>query len=327
MSDYYNDLVPIKKPEYILRPATPNDVPGITAIHCSNIARWLRWEADGTSHPARYADLTPYERWQHGGPWLDEGTCRTHLERLIAGGGFPLVADVGGRLLATAELHLATEPPPYGRNLNLSTLYVHRNHQGQGLGSALLDYSIELARSNGCHTFLVANAEAPDFYKQHGLKQAERWVQYRLSISKRPELVEGRAPYNLEPLPDASYELVQGYALPIGRYQNACHDWDRTRPNATPNFPQWRGLKLERYWLTLGKQRVAVIFEESPHQRGTAEVFLFTQIPFTSKLIAAIRGLGGQLGFTHLQFFVRSDVQPMGGVKTGVEQKLFLKRL
>lgn len=313
--------MPIKKPEYILRPATPNDAPGITAIHCSNIIRWLRWEADGTSHPARYADLTPYERWQHGGPWLDESTCRAYLERLIAGGGFPLVAEAGGRLLATAELHLATEPPPYGRNLNLSTLYVHRNHQGQRLGSALLGYSIEFARSKECDTFLVANAEAPEFYKRHGLKQVERWVQYRLPTAK------SRAAYSLEPLPDSSHELVQGYALSIGRYQNAHHDWERTRPNATPNFPQWHGLKLERHWLTLGKQRVAVIFEESPHRRGTAEVFLFTQSPLTSKLVAALRGLGGQLGFAQLQCFVQSNVQLTGGVKTGVEQKLFLKRL
>ncbi len=313
--------MPIKKPEILIRPATARDAPGITAIHCSNVARWLRWEADGISHPARYADLTPYERWQHGGAWLDEATCRFHLQRLIEGGGFPLVAEAGGRLLAAAELHLASEPPPYGRNLNLSTLYVHRNHQGQGLGSALLAHAIELARSKECDTFLVANAEAPEFYKRHDLKQVERWVQYRLPTAK------SRTAYDLEPLPDAPYALVQGYALPIGRYQNAHYDWERTRPNATPNFPEWRDLKLERYWLNLGKQRVAVIFEESPHQRGTAEVFLFTQSLLASKLVAAIRGLGNQLGFSHLQCFVRSDVQLTGGMKTNVEQRLFLRRL
>jgi GNAT superfamily N-acetyltransferase len=311
--------VRLNQPDIVIRPAAPHDATAIAAIHCSNITRWFRWDAAHTPHPARYADLTPYERWQHGGPWLDAGTCQHHIERLINGGGMGLVAESKGRLIAAAELHPSHEPRPYGRNLNLSTLYVHRNHQGHGVGSALLRHAIELAI--GYDTFTVAHAEAPEFYKRHGLKLAERWVQYKLPTAK------SRAAYETELLPDTSYELVSGWGLPIGRYQNARHEWERTRPNTSPTFDQWRGLRLERHWLNGRNYRVAVILEESPNERSLAEVFVFTQKALTPQLVSAVRGYAHVLGFEYMHCLVRSDVQLIGGIKTGVGQKLFMKQL
>jgi ribosomal protein S18 acetylase RimI-like enzyme len=308
-------------PDINIRTARPQDAPAIAAIHVSNVTRWLRWDAANAPHPARYADLTAYERWQHGGAWMDTGTCRQHLERLLNGGGTPLVAEVNGHAVATAELHPANEPSPYGRNLNLSTLYVHRNHQRQGLGSALLQRSMALAGEQQFETFTVANAEAPDFYKRQGLKQAERWVQYRVAASK------SRVSFNVEPLPDAPYAFVSGLGLPVGRYQNAHHDWERTRPNAAPSFDEWHGLRLERHWLTGRAFKAAVVLEELPEVRGVANVFVFTKQAITPQLLSAIRGHAFTWGFSALLCFVRSTLAIEGGVKTGVAQKLFMKRL
>jgi GNAT superfamily N-acetyltransferase len=311
--------VRLNQPDILIRPATPQDAASIAAIHCSNITRWFRWDAAHMPHPARYADLTSYERWQHGGPWMDAGTCLHHVEQLINGGGIGLVVESKGRLIATAELHPSHEPKPYGRNLNLSTLYVHRNHQGQGVGTALLQHAIELA--NEYDTFTVAHAEAPEFYKRHGLKLAERWVQYKLPTTK------SRVAYETEPLPDTPYDLISGWALPVGRYQNARHEWERTRPHTSPTFDEWRGLRLERHWLTGRNFRAAVILEESPNERGLAEVFVFTQKALTPQLVSAVRGHVHNLGFEQLHCLVRSEVLLGGGVKTGVTQKLFMKRM
>jgi GNAT superfamily N-acetyltransferase len=300
-----------------VRSATLDDAPAISAVHCSNITQWRRWDADGDPRPARYADLTAYQRWINGGPWLDPDTCAYHLARRFQGGGIVLVAELKGRVLAEAELFVADEPPPYGRNLNL------RNHHGQGLGSALMKHTLALARSEQCDTYTVAHAEAPDFYRRHGLRRAERWVRYIVSThtSARP------AHYLTRPLPDAPYECVRGWAMPIGRYQNAHHEWERARPGAVPDFDEWRHLRLERCWISAGRARAAIIFEERPHSPGVANTFLFTPSRLTPALFSAARDLAARLGFTHLHCFARADAALPGAKPTGYVHQLFMMRL
>lgn len=315
--------VQVKK--IIIRPADVADAPAISAVHRSNIERW-QIEDGLDRRPARYADLTPYQRWLHGGAWMDAETCAYHLGRLIHGGGIALVAEVDGRVLAEAELHPAIEPPPFGRTLNLSVLYVHRNHQRGGLGSALMEHALKLAED--CDTFTVSHAEAPDFYKKYGLKLAARYKRFQLPTRT------GKERYTTEPLPDVDYELVRGYALPIGRYQNAHHDWERVRPNAAPDFPEWQRLRLERWWMAVRGQRAALIFEEQ--QAGTANTFLFTPSPLGDfsdggrvgmGVLSAIRDLAARSGFTHLHCFARADLKLPGAVATDYSQQLFMKRL
>ena len=315
-----------------IRPATLADAPAISAVHCSNVTAWKTWEADGSSRPARYADLTPYQRWLNGGPWLDANSCGFHLNRLLNGGGFALVAELNGRVVATAELSLAHEPPLYSRNLNLSALYVHRNHQRQGIGSSLMQYALTLAEKHHCETFTVAHAEAPNFYKRHGLKLAERSTRFEIPVGT----IRKSAPtYTVAPLEDGPYDLVRGWALSIGRYQNAQHDWERTRPNAVPDFEEWQHLRLERHWITVGRHRqsrhagrAALIFEESPHRLDAANTFLFNPTPDLSpELFSSVRDLASRSGFTRLHCFVRSDVKLPGAVATDYQQQLFMLRL
>ncbi len=305
----------------IIRPATVTDAPAISAVHCSTVARWYTLDAVGVERPARYNDLTPTQRWLNGGPWMDAETCGHHLRRLIAGGGHALVAELNGRIVAEAELHTADEPPPFGRNLNMSVLYAHRNHQGQGLGSLLMQRALELADEQNCEAFTVACAEAPDFYAKHGLTHAATYTRFQLSAQA------ANIDYAVEPLPDAPYDLVRGWSLPIGRYQNACHDWERTRPNATPNFPEWRGLRLERYRLTVGNERAALILEESPRSPGVADTFLFIPSSVTPHLLAAVRDRAARSGFTHLHCFAPADFKHPDATALDYSHRLFMKRL
>jgi len=197
----------------IIRQATVTDAPAISAVHCSTVAGWYALDANGVERPARYNDLTPAQRWLNGGPWMDVETCAHHLRRLIAGGGQALAAELTGRIVAEAELHTADEPAPFGRNLNLSVLYAHRNHQGQGLGSPLMQRALELADEQNCDTFTVACAEAPDFYAKHGLRHAATYTRFQLSAQA------ANIDYIVEPLPDAPYDLVRGWSLMKGYYK------------------------------------------------------------------------------------------------------------
>jgi len=305
----------------IIRPAVVTDAPAISAVHCSTVERWQAVDAKGLERPARYGDLTPVQRWFNGGPWMDAESCAHHLRRLIAVGGHALVAELNGRVVAEAELHTADEPAPYGRNLNLAVLYTHRNYQRQGLGSLLIQRALELANEQHCETFTVACAEAPGFYLKHGLHHAATHTRFRLSAQT------ASIDYAVEQLPDTPYDLVRGWGLLIGRYQNAHHDWERTRPNAAPDFPEWRGLRLERYWLTVNGERSALILEESPRAPGLADTFLFTPSRVTPDLLAAIRDRAARSGFSHLHCFAPSDFKHPDAAPLDYVHRLFLKRL
>jgi hypothetical protein len=230
-----------------------------------------------------------------------------------------LVAERGGRVLAEAEFFIADEPAPYGHNLNLSILYVHRNNQKQGLGQALMAHIEEMAQREGCENVLIAHAEAPGFYRKLGFKLAERWR--RWLVPTKPSKVT----YTAKPLADSSYDTVRGWALPIGRYQNAHHDWERVRPNAVPDFAEWRDLKGERFSLKVGNQNAIVAFEEQTP--GLANTFVFTPTTYSPRLFAAIRDLAARRGVTQLQCFVKSDLVLPDAVKTDYVHQLFRKRV
>ena len=308
--------------QFLIRPATVDDAPAISAVHCTNVTGWRMWDVNNDDvRPARYTDLTPYQRWLNGGPWMDAAACTHHITRLLDSGSIAIVAELNGRVLAEAELHIADEPPPYGRNMNLAVIYVHRNHQGQGIGSALMRHALALAESEGCDTFTVAHAEAPSFYTRYGLRKESTWIRFRLPIGRC------KIKYSAEPLPDGSYDIVRGWAMPIGRYQNAHHDWERTRPGAVPDLDEWRGLRLERHWITVGRHRAALILEESPSAPGVADTFVFTPTGFAADILPVIRDFASLFGFTGLRCFARSDSRLPDAVAADYTHKLFLKRL
>src|SRR4029079_18215566 len=97
---------------------------------------------------------TPSERGLRGGCVRDTSLYRPYLERLLQpdGAGLALVAEMDGQVLGEAEAWLGDEPPPYGRNLNLSVFYTLRGHSGRGLGTALMRAFEAQAAAERCDT-------------------------------------------------------------------------------------------------------------------------------------------------------------------------------
>lgn len=148
-----------------VREAGPQDVKGIVSVHVSNTSAWF----NSKGNPARrfHESLSPYERWLSGGPWMDEGLCRQHLENLLSSGGTALVAEVGSRILG--EIAAIPSLEREGRALHISLLYVHKDHQGKGLGRALLEVVLERAQARGCDLITVwPEDDARGFYEKLG---------------------------------------------------------------------------------------------------------------------------------------------------------------
>src|SRR5205085_729254 len=247
-----------------VRAATLDDVPAIVAIHRSDLVTWKRWDADDNVHLSAYGDLTPYERWLNGGWWMDPDLYRPYLERLLRpdGAGVALVAEMDGQVLAEAEAWLGEEPPPYGRNLNLSVLYTLRGHARHGLGTALMRALEARAAAEACDTLLVTMVEAPDFYRRFGFAPAETWRRARMPARA------GNTQYTAAPHALGSYEAVRGWAMPVGRYQSSRQQWERAQPGLEPDFEAWRDLRHGAWRLEVRHEPALLLLEEVPRERG-----------------------------------------------------------
>lgn len=310
-----------------VRPAVPDDVPAIVAIHCSDIVTWKRWDADGQPRLADYAGLEPYQRWLNGGPWMDERTYAPYLARLLAPdrAGVALVAELDGEVRAMAEAWLGTEPPPFGPNLNLSVIYTLRGHAGRGLGSALMAALESQAMAAGCENFMVSHAEASGFYAKHGLERLETWRRARLPARA------SHTQYTAHPFTPGDYAAVRGWAMPVGRYQSARQEWERIQPGAEPRFEAWRDLRQVNVRLEVRGAPALLRLEEVPRERGVADVHLWTPAPGLSRqLLSAIRDQAAQAGFRELMGFVAEAALPQLGLDwrdDGYKQQVWLKKL
>jgi predicted N-acetyltransferase YhbS len=313
-----------------VRPATLADVEASVAIHCADIVTWRRWDEAGLAHLADYAELRAHERWLNGGPWLDAGTYAAYLARLLRpdSGGLALVAEADGQVRAVAEAWLGEEPRPFGRSLDVSILYALRGHTGRGLGSALMRALCERAEAEGCETVTVTHAEAPAFYAKQGFAPLEAWRRVRLPAQASNSV------YQAERMAPGSYAGaggVQGWAMPIGRYQSARQEWERVQPGAQPDFEAWRGLRLDVWRLTVRRTPAVVVFDEQPRERGTADVHVWTPAGTLSRqMVAAIRDRGARSGFGELMFFAAERTLPQlgpGWRDDGFRQEVWVRRL
>jgi GNAT superfamily N-acetyltransferase len=310
----------------IVRPATLADAPAIAAIHCSDIVAWKRWDTNDEPRIVHYEDLTTYERWLNGGPWMDVTTLAPHLERLLQNDGIALVAEEDGCVLAEAEASVSDEPSPLGRYLNIEVIYTLRGHAGHGLGSALMQELFAIARREQCAAVIVSHTEAPAFYAKHGLAPFQTWRRARLPAALN------QTQYSAEAFGDADYATVRGWAMPIGRHQSARHEWERLRPGAEPDFAEWRGLRLERWRLTVRHHPAMLILDESPRRPGAANVHLWLppgQAP-SRQLLAALRDRAARSGFIHLACFMEAtQLAALGNEQTddAYEQSVWLKTL
>lgn len=145
-----------------LRPATPDDVAAIATL---------------------IRELAAFEKLEHECK-TDETRLREHLF-----GARPYIeaivaevddAAVGFALFFHNYSTFLSRPGIY-----LEDLYVRPEHRRKGIGKALLNRVIEIARERDCDRveWLVLdwNSRAIDFYKRLGAERVEGWSVYRIT--------------------------------------------------------------------------------------------------------------------------------------------------
>jgi GNAT superfamily N-acetyltransferase len=288
----------------VVRPARADDAPAVSLIHRSDIIAWKSWDADGSYRWTPYQDLAPYQRWMNGGPWMDEGLCRRHIEHMSGGSRLALVAELDGAVCAEAEVYLGEEPPPFGRNLNLSVLYTRRGFTGFGIGTALMRSVFDLARERRCETLSVSSASAPDFYSRFGLARWQRWGWLTLPGLPRNTVYQ-RAACELAPA-----ALPAGWGIALGGIGSAAQMWDRLDPDERP-VPDEAPVQLPMAFdLTArsGRERARVVLEPRPHALSVPTAYLWTpEGRLTPRLWAVLRDCTVRLGFGEIHTWANRE--------------------
>jgi GNAT superfamily N-acetyltransferase len=116
-----------------------------------------------------------------GYPATDDAVAR-RLERVAD--DRILVAEVEGRIVGFAQLHVSPAIEYDGDAAKLAALVVDEEHRGRGIGRALVEATEAEARARGCVLLFVTTAEhrsdAHEFYEQIGLEYTGRRYAKRL---------------------------------------------------------------------------------------------------------------------------------------------------
>jgi GNAT superfamily N-acetyltransferase len=281
-----------------VRLATLSDTAAITEIHKSH-----RLNAESP----RYDDLTLFERWQQGGPWMSVETCAVHLNRLLAGSGIPLVAEADGEVLAAAEVYEGFEPPPFGHHLNLAVIVTHARHTRKGLASALLEYIVEMARIMKCERITVSHLEGREFYITHGFRHTRSGRRVRIPAQF------GRVVYQATDLSDPSPEQIKGWFMPLGRYQSARQEWENLFPHLwAAGIPELLNPATAHLKLAVTGQS-AILFMREAGQPGEVDVACWSARPLSNPLYTAIRDRANRDGYhTIISYVMDSELTLLG---------------
>ena len=109
-----------------VRQAILDDTHRIIELFKADIPRWQRINTEGQVEDLPYDDLTVYERWLHGGPWMTLETASIWLNHLLRSGVLPmvLVDDADTTIIGYAEAYPGHEPAPYGQHLHMAQLVI-----------------------------------------------------------------------------------------------------------------------------------------------------------------------------------------------------------
>ncbi|MCD1295249.1 N-acetyltransferase [Methanocella sp. CWC-04] len=200
-----------------IRYARLDDASAICNIHRSHIDSWYRL-FDGKRYETGYESMTLSERCGTGGPWMSVETCSIHLNNLILRRHYPIVFEHRGSLLGEMELFISREGSTFGKNAHIGLLYVKKGHTRKGIGRALVDKAIDIARENACDTVTVSSGMSTEgFYESCGFKKTSALGEVRIKTRDHDVDIRSlKAPVNIQ-------SFVWGKEMRPGRYQSSAY--------------------------------------------------------------------------------------------------------
>jgi GNAT superfamily N-acetyltransferase len=305
-----------------VRPAGPQDAPGIVAVHQSGVSQWFRYRSDGTRIPARLEDLGPADRYRNGGPFMAIECALPHLRRLLSSGQLAFVAETDTEeIVGELELYIGRESD-WGRTAHIDMLEVHPHYRRRGAGKALVAAAMDLGKERRTDR-LSTNAEktAIRFYQRCGLE--ETLARVRGGSVATDAVPPGRentvAPGKIE-----TYRPLEHRRMILGRLQSSFAEWIKRREPIPGITDQ---LKSEEGWVE--ELDAYYRIEESVLEPGVAWLQSWTSVPGrVREILLALINRARELGFVRVRTVVdRNALQALAGLPiVWGEEYIFLGR-
>jgi hypothetical protein len=288
-----------------VREARLDDTQSISDLFRTRITVWQRLNAGGQVEDVSYDALTIYERWLHGGPWMSVETAAIHLSHLLGGAGIPLVAGVGGSILAYAESYHGIEPEPFANHLHLAQLVIDPAQDTETFQAALLTAVIERARSRRCARITancVANdADTQNLYTQYGMTPIAKVKRYSLSAKS------GQGFYKVVDHLNDDSQQIERWFLSVGRFGSSREEWENLWPRTFDAISEIRERHTRRLLFSAAGQEALVCCQPQLYAPRNAEIYLWSPKPLTTQLLTALRDWTYREGFRSLVMAVTED--------------------
>lgn len=202
-----------------------DDIDALVEVECSGVEIWYHYSSKGRGNPASYDELSPWEKFMHGGPWMDATTLTKYWDRIERLGIIPLVAEFDGKIVGHLDV-IFSEDPALGRFLYLDVLTVHKAYRRRGVASILIKEAEKLAIERKAEFMLVQpeEYEGPSglTYRNCGFKKA--FDVYSLEIATKNSPIPSNI--QLMPIPQIQNTPPKTHAMICGWYNISAKMWD-----------------------------------------------------------------------------------------------------
>lgn len=307
-----------------IRQATLDDTRAISDLFRHRIERWQRMNPSGQVDDLPYAELSIYERWLHGGPWMSLETGALWLSHLIQSRILPLVLEDSGDLRGYAVAYPGDEPQPFGSHWHIGELMTVPDDDDTH--DALLQELIQRAEPAGRITVSCTAYDdtTQALYKRYAFSAVQTVQQVQVSA-------QGGSVgfYKVTPHPQADYEQIRGWRMPLGRTESARQHWNELWPALWEAIPRMSDRRLHRLHFSVSGQVAFVCCQQQLYNPRSARVYCWTPKPMSSQLLNAIRDWAYKEGYRTLILEVSEAIAEMLGDHddTPRQQMIFLRQL
>src|SRR3972149_2816009 len=154
-----------------VRPAVDSDIPALHGLHAAQTGFGGRWFTNPFTggKEVSFEDLTPAQRWLHGGPWMDPQLLSLHIRRYADAGGAVLVAERAETIVGSIGLWLSGGPLPLGPRLRRPSRVPRREPPGtRGLPGRKPRERVGLRPLEGCVSGLLGTSAGGRFRERRG---------------------------------------------------------------------------------------------------------------------------------------------------------------
>lgn len=279
-----------------VRAATLDDAAAISGLFRGRISAWQRLNAQGQVEDVAYNDLSIYERWQHGGPWMSLETGAIWISHLLRLNGVSLVGLRDNAVIGYAEAHPGSEPAPYDDHLHIAELIADESDTRSALLAALRDAARAQSLARITVSLSAYDRAALDRYRAGGFAPLQEVGRYSVRTGT------GQGIYQAVDHPDASITQIARWGMPLGREQSAHLHWASLWPRLWDSVPQIAARRTHRLHFTASGFLTFTCVQQQLFDSRAADVYAWSPRPLTPQWMTALRDWAYSQGYRTLTF-------------------------